>query len=108
MRVFPLHTTRFFPPQTTSENRLQEFKIFSFISNPISFQDLTRLYDIPFVRDILSSEHRAVYPASWLWSMDEAATVIQKCTRGYAVRRDREVKEMRRFWEIIKEEEGEI
>ncbi|KAI5696937.1 hypothetical protein M8J76_015001 [Diaphorina citri] len=71
-------------------------------------QDLTRLYDIPFVRDILSSEHRAVYPASWLWSMDEAATVIQKCARGYAVRRDREVKEMRRFWEIIKEEEGEI
>ncbi|KAL1451701.1 hypothetical protein WDU94_006056 [Cyamophila willieti] len=68
----------------------------------------TLLYDIPFVHGMFSLPRRPYYSSSWLWSLEKAAEVIQKCVRGMAVRRQNEVKELRQFWKMLEMKEEKM
>ncbi|XP_011549765.3 IQ domain-containing protein K [Plutella xylostella] len=62
------------------------------------------IFNMPWVREYLKENPRPLYPKSWLWSEDYAATVIQKTVRQYFVQRTDEVQEMRSFWKKLKYE----
>lgn len=50
---------------------------------------------------MLTSRPRPLYPKSWLWPEEYAATLIQKTVRQYFVQKQEEVQEMREFWKVI-------
>ncbi|PAA76043.1 hypothetical protein BOX15_Mlig034415g3, partial [Macrostomum lignano] len=57
----------------------------------------TRLADVPFVRDEWERNPRPPLPLSVLLSDDEAVQIIQNYWRGFLVRRDPEVQELRQW-----------
>lgn len=50
---------------------------------------------------VFSFSPRPIYPKSWLWTEEEAAVVIQAAIRGFLVRCDPEVQELRTFWKVF-------
>lgn len=59
------------------------------------------IYQMPWVQKWLEKHPRPVFPKAWLWSPEIAAVKIQSYMRGYFVRRNEEVQEMRQFWKIL-------
>lgn len=51
-------------------------------------------------RYIFTFSPRPYYPKSWLWTEEEAALHIQRYVRGWLVRKQAEVQEMRQFWKV--------
>ncbi|CAD7083555.1 unnamed protein product [Hermetia illucens] len=43
---------------------------------------------------------RPKYPLSWILTRKQAALIIQKWVRGYKVRKQKEVQEMKEFWKV--------
>ncbi|GAB1598866.1 IQ domain-containing protein K-like [Argonauta hians] len=69
-------------------------------------QNIT-LRDIPFVKEWLKNNARAPLAKSLIWSESEAAVVIQSFWRGYRVRCQDSIQELRRWqWDWKEENKG--
>ncbi|XP_076461698.1 IQ domain-containing protein K-like [Babylonia areolata] len=83
-------------------NSLDYLTEFLYNHNPLHPEDERKrlpLFDIPFVKDWLKLHPRPPQPVSLTWTEDETATKIQSAWRGYLVRRDPEVQELRKWQE---------
>ncbi|XP_071638469.1 IQ domain-containing protein K [Temnothorax longispinosus] len=66
------------------------------------------VFNIPQFRLWLKSHPRPIYPKSWLWTKEEAASRIQRHVRGWLVRKRTDVQEMRQFWKVIRAEKADV
>ncbi|XP_045462299.1 IQ domain-containing protein K-like [Harmonia axyridis] len=71
---------------------------------PQRLNENKKIHDMHWVMEYLKENPRPFFPYHLIWSNDFAAIKIQAFLRGYWVRRQEEVQEVRRFWKQLKEE----
>jgi len=100
---------RVFERRRTSFNACDFLTEFLYKFNPrfTDRQDAT-LLEIPFVIRMLAENPRPPLPLSLLLSDEEAAIIIQSHYRGYMVRKDPEVQELREYQREMREEAVDI
>ncbi|XP_015590621.1 uncharacterized protein LOC107265551 [Cephus cinctus] len=64
------------------------------------------VFSIPPFRIWLKLNPRPIYPKSWLWTEEQAALILQRWIRGWIVRKQEDVQEMRQFWKAIRTEKA--
>ncbi|XP_014671038.1 PREDICTED: IQ domain-containing protein K-like isoform X1 [Priapulus caudatus] len=87
-----------FERKRTKFNGLDFLTEWLYRNNPrrTNHEDIS-LESIPFVRSWLKDHPRPTIPLSLIWSEEKAATVIQSYWRGFLVRKEPEVQELRQY-----------
>ncbi|XP_044763618.1 IQ domain-containing protein K-like [Coccinella septempunctata] len=62
------------------------------------------IHDMKWVQDYLKQHPRPFFPFHLIWSDEYAAIKIQSYIRGYWVRKQEDVQEVRKFWKQLKDE----
>ncbi|XP_060553480.1 IQ domain-containing protein K-like [Ruditapes philippinarum] len=98
-----------FERKRTKFNALDFVTEFLYNHNPNQLErSKTQLENISFVKEWLKDHPRPPLPLSLIWTEEEAALKIQSFWRGYLIRREPEVQELRQWQAEWREENGGI
>ncbi|XP_041363702.1 IQ domain-containing protein K-like [Gigantopelta aegis] len=88
-----------FERKRTKFNALDFITEYLYKNNPkYTDREESSLWDIPFVQEWLKDHPRPPLPMSLIWTEEEAALIIQSHWRGYIVRREPDIQELR-IWQ---------